>query len=653
MSLQIKEIVIYASDGRRRRLKFHIGKVNIITGRSGTGKSALIPIIDYCFGRSTFTIPEGVIRDTVAWYAVLLSVRQGTDIFIAKPAPGSSASSQSKSMISIGSRLEPPEFRELLINSNDAAVESQLSRELGISPNLNMPEEGQSRLPLRANISHAKFYMFQEQGIIANRDLLFFRQSEPFIPQAIKDTLPYFLGAVEEDQLAKLEELRRLRREIKLMERDVAERHAVVGGGIQTARSLLAEAMQVGLTVPRLIGSTATELHGVLRGLESWQPADIPDVGAQRGPQIRAHLKSLRNVLRDLAEAEQAALAFSDSASGYTFEVREQASRLESIGLINASSEAASCPFCGNKSESLAPAAEQLASRLATLDEQLTTVSHQKPHLVDHMNAIAERQAAIRQEIRENQAELVAVEREDARAEAIADQNSRIARVLGRISLYLENAMVTDTGDAISLELEGKRTLARQLEALVDRSEGLDVLASMLNRVSNDMTKLASRLPFEHHDHPLRFDFRNLTVIADRPGRPFTMQRMGSGQNWLVCHLVTLLALHRHFRVENRPVPGILVLDQPSQVYFPSAERYRDADGSVERTESSGADISAVKRMFSLLFDLVTELKGELQLIVLEHANLDSEQYQAALVEERWDGDAHALVPPSWVKPGK
>ncbi|MGH8172311.1 MAG: DUF3732 domain-containing protein, partial [Rhodanobacteraceae bacterium] len=76
---------------------------------------------------------------------------------------------------------------------------------------------------------------------------------------------------------------------------------------------------------------------------------------------------------------------------------------------------------------------------------------------------------------------------------------------------------------------------------------------------------------------------------------------------------------------------------------------YRLSDGSIETTVSSGADLAAVSRMFSLLFEEARALSGELQIIVLEHANLEMPQYQEALVEPRWDGELHALVPSSWL----
>lgn len=648
MPFQIREIVLYGPEGKQRRLRFKLGKVNIITGRSGTGKSALVPILDYCLCRSTFTVPEGVIRDRVTWYGVLLEVRAGTQIFIAKPAPAPNALSQSKAMFQIGTIAEPPAFELLEVNSNDDAVEKHLSRELGISPNLNVPGEGQTRHPLSATIAHTKFYLFQEQGTVASRDLLFFRQSEPFFPQTIKDTLPYLLGAIEEEHLERLEEFRRLQREIKLLERDLAEQQAIAGGGINTARALVSEAIQSGLTLQQEIPSSALELQRVLRGFENWTPASLPIDVDQRSPRIRAELRELRQESRTVADDEQAALAFSNHASGYTQEVAEQTSRLTSIQLIPTAHDPASCPFCGTRRDDLAPAAQQLIRRLEALDQQLSTVSQHRPRLVEHLNALAERRIALRQAIRQKETELAAVEREDARAEAVADRNSRIARVLGRISLYLESASNPDTAENIRESLDRKKVRARELERMLERGDALDVLASILNRMGTDMTRLAAALPFEHHAHPMRFDLKALTVVADRPGRPFPMQRMGSAQNWLVCHLVVLFALHSHFRAAKRPVPAFLILDQPSQVYFPSEAKYKAADGSVKTTRESGADLSAVEKMFKLFYAVVKELKGEFQLIVLEHANLDQDDYQAALVEEPWNGTDRALVPPAW-----
>lgn len=69
--MKIKSIHIYSHDGQRRDLPFNVDGLNVITGRSSTGKSALSEIIEYCMGRSTFNVPEGIIRDKVSWFAVI------------------------------------------------------------------------------------------------------------------------------------------------------------------------------------------------------------------------------------------------------------------------------------------------------------------------------------------------------------------------------------------------------------------------------------------------------------------------------------------------------------------------------------------------------------------------------------------------------
>lgn len=90
--MKIKSIHVYSHDGQRRDLHFKVNGLNVITGRSSTGKSALSEIIEYCMGRSTFNVPEGIIRDKVSWFAVIYQFSQ-EQILIAKPTPNAGATS--------------------------------------------------------------------------------------------------------------------------------------------------------------------------------------------------------------------------------------------------------------------------------------------------------------------------------------------------------------------------------------------------------------------------------------------------------------------------------------------------------------------------------------------------------------------------------
>ena len=78
-------------------------------------------------------------------------------------------------------------------------------------------------------------------------NLLFHGQSEPQIPQVIKDTLPYFLGAIQEDQLALEQQLERKRKEIRRLKRALQDAEAIQGSDLGKALALLTEASEVGL----------------------------------------------------------------------------------------------------------------------------------------------------------------------------------------------------------------------------------------------------------------------------------------------------------------------------------------------------------------------------------------------------------------------
>ena len=66
MYFQIRQIVLWPRKGglEPRVVYFQPGTVNVITGASQTGKSAIVPIIDYCLGSGKCSIPVNVIRKT-------------------------------------------------------------------------------------------------------------------------------------------------------------------------------------------------------------------------------------------------------------------------------------------------------------------------------------------------------------------------------------------------------------------------------------------------------------------------------------------------------------------------------------------------------------------------------------------------------------
>ena len=200
VTLQLRSISVYSNDGTRRDIKFRLGSLNVVTGVSMTGKSALLDIVDFCWGRSECTVPEGEIRKSVSWFAVHLD-NDGEGILIARKNPGPSGRAGADIHFARGIEELPLDAGNFDQHISRDSLKKQLSEVLGISENLHVPAPSATRDPLEASSRQAVWFCLQAQYEIANRNLLFHRQGEQFIPQQIRDVLPYFLGAVDEEHL--------------------------------------------------------------------------------------------------------------------------------------------------------------------------------------------------------------------------------------------------------------------------------------------------------------------------------------------------------------------------------------------------------------------------------------------------------------------
>ncbi|WP_274349647.1 hypothetical protein [Xanthomonas campestris] len=121
MSIQILDIVIYHAGRKPRIISLKPGQVNIITGESGTGKSSLITIVDYCLGSGTCEIPHGIMAKTIHWYGLRLT--DGTEEhFVARRAPDKGKTTTGDAYYITGSILAVPSYEQLSVTTNIDAV---------------------------------------------------------------------------------------------------------------------------------------------------------------------------------------------------------------------------------------------------------------------------------------------------------------------------------------------------------------------------------------------------------------------------------------------------------------------------------------------------------------------------------------------------
>lgn len=706
--MQLLAIVLYHGDGRVRRLNFKPGALNIVTGQSETGKSALLTIIDYCLGRAEMNVPVGIISNTVAWYGALWEIEdtgpQALRAFVGRPKPADGARSTTVAMLEMAVGLEPPAFDGLKRNSDTTQLRLQLGRHIGIEESAVERSFGRSTEGMEASLGHAALLCLQSQSEVANQALMFHRQGEVGIEQGLRDTIPYFLGAVPRDQARKRAQLREARRTLARLQ-EAYDRAALDASTIDAELgALLTEARSVGL-IPAAEQSpnggepqvlTRGEVFGLLADARSAaEPtAEVSDTAQQDNlDQLQADRERLNRELRDALDERDLLLKESRAANEVAAAFDQQRGRLTSLGLIEATAlipsppqhsedtepradgpevadtadgaagaeeseattpaapevetEAHDCPVCRSQLAEPDPTAAALHRGLLSLSAQISTVSSAQPPKRRALRDLDERVHSLRQSVRSIEAAIGDLTRAGRISRDTIVSSRDFTR--GRIDAILARATVTDTFlvEALRSQLQTAQEQVATLAAeLAEDQANQDELNARLAYVGDRIRAYASTLDLEHSSGTVLLDLAQLTVLASTDEGTAPLSRIGSAKNWVGYHIATHLGLHEFFVSRNRPVPRFLILDQPTQAHYPA-----DDDNEVGQPEDD-ADRIAVRAMFRLMYDFVAEVAPRFQIIVCDHADLPEEWFQAS-VGHRWregKSEIPALIPASWLE---
>jgi hypothetical protein len=644
MSIQIIDVVLYSHDGRKRVLALKPGRVNIITGASQTGKSALSDIVVYCFGSRECHIAHGPLRLCVSWYGLRLKLDSG-QAFIARRCPPPRAQSSADYFIAAGSRVTIPEAREMRQTTNLEGATATLTSWAGIRDNLHEPPPGQTRAPLSASIRQAVALCLQQQDEIISKKHLFHGTADNWVAQALKDSLPYLLGAVGEDHVRMQNELRRLREQLRGVERRLSEIRALRGDGATIADAILAQARDAGLTDE--VPSTWDDAVAALRLVLSTPLASVDEKFADgtEFSRLSTERAELLQAQRHLRADIDAARAFSKEEKGFSHEAKEQRERLATIGIFEEGAPGHTCPLCTQDlpPDGAPPQLTALQEALAEVAGRMDSVARVQPHIEDAIDTLEGRLLELQKLLTSNRAQLEAVRTASAALSEAHPDATKKAHVLGRVSLYRESLPdVADTND-LEGQAESLRAKCTELERGLSNERVQEQLASIASLLSERLTKWARELKLEHSESPIRLDLKKLTLVADTVDGAVPMNQIGSGENGVGFHLIAHLALHQWFVQRSRPVPHFIFFDQPSQVYFPAD---KDVDGSMALVPDE--DRQRVEEMFQLIFRAVDEVSPGFQVILTEHADLKDDWFRESIVE-RWRG-GKKLVPSDWPK---
>ena len=658
MFFQIKEIILWPRKETHepRRLRFELGKVNVISGASRTGKSAVIPIIDYCLAAGGCSIPVKTIRDACEWFGVVVATSSGEKL-LARREPGQQRSTDDMFLMEADVIKTIP--HRVTKNTNADSVRRWLDELAGLS-NLDFAAgDQQSGFDARASFRDLAAFTFQPQNVIANPEVLFFKTNTYEHREKLRKIFPYILGAVTPALLAKQHELKRLQTELRRKERELKDAEAVSARWQAELRAKVSEARELGLlAVPENTELThdwmITRLDEIVKRTDLSLAVSVTTISEaiqelqgldKEESQVSQELTTLRRRLTEMNRIKT-------SASDYQAAQRIQRDRLQiSDWLLGHRTDDKGCPVCGGHMQAADDKLKELHGALKALEEasgnsleipaaferELLRVQGEVREATERLKAIQLRKTALTgrsKEAHERQFQAQKAERFVGNLESALELHRRLG---GDSELRAEVVDLRQRVQRLLSELQGQDIEARKRRALA--------------LVNTNTSRLLPLLDTERPEDAVSLEINDLTIkVTGTTNREDYLSEIGSGSNWLSYHIAVFLGLHQYLlTLSHNPVPSFLVVDQPSQVYFPKKVAIRE-DETPEDPQLHDEDIEAVQKAFRVLAKVVGESKGKLQVLVFDHAPREVWGQIPNVVEvEEWR-DGRKLVPIEWLQ---
>jgi hypothetical protein len=635
----VLEIGFYGEGGRRRTIGFTPDEVNIITGASGTGKSAIIDAIDYCLGSSSCGLPffvrEHAIAVAVHWVMDDNHLILGRDI----PRAGKGTDIM---YVRTGRDLSIPlTTADFVGQTNRDTARALIERAFGIG-DIDNPDVKSVSSKSRATIRDITPYLFLSGDVIINKSTLFHDMNRPDKARDIIATLPFFLGAIDQESVLAERRLRQLQAAFDRLTRDVKAREKSVGRLRERSIALLTQAASLGLAPEPSSESTNPLLIKQLRAVQAIAFSDsAPSTGSDITALDDQRLSLVRDlqILRDKRRAIN--LTIKD-ASGYDTAVSGQSHKL---GLVqHLKLEAGKCPVCEAENTAAKAMADRIRISLEVVNAEVNAMRKLRPELAAEAQTLNDEIETKASKLREIEAQIGAIIRQITDRSSVNTLAMERSLVSGRIRQFLE--MTDEDNEAPSDNLKQLEDEILTLRDKVDPEAKRDRLRDAENLIGGYATDMLAELPSEIPvtDSRVLFSASPAVKLVEPVRRAaLSLPEIGSDQNYLAIHLALTFALQKHLETIHAPVPGLIVIDQISRPYYP--------EGGDEKTlgeMSKDADRIAMRKIVDFVFKETDRRKG-LQVILIEHAYISDNKKYVGSIKGRWTKKTNEkLIPVDW-----
>ncbi|MET4257542.1 phage shock protein A [Bradyrhizobium sp. S3.12.5] len=662
MKLFIRAVIIWPEDPNHdpRRVPFDIEKVSIVTGWSSTGKSAIVDIINYVLGSGTCSIPVGYIRDLASWYGLEIETDAGP-MRIARPKPAARQVSEDI-WLQQGGDTESPLPRRPTMTTNVARLKAMFDAMSGLS-NLGMVPEGEQS---RASFRDMASFNLLPQHIVANPYTLLFKADSLSHRTKLQHVLPLAMGIVTNEDLVRIHRLRLLRDELRQIETELRARRDAIDNWKANARGAFYRAQELSLLPAGEPPESLQVLIGLLQRVVDAGGRTIAASGrvtaaVERLEDIRRREEELDTRIGTDRRRLRKLKSLARSVFDYNEILQEQTTSVIGVGWFKAQTHEEACVLCGSDTDAAKQALADLEEPIAELSSLAASAASTKP-MVDR-DIIETQETLLRHErdllsLRQTrEAFETEVDREQGRSQSLESvyrfigSTEQALKMLGEVE---SEGGLTDRAEALRKEIAGLNAQANELDRQ-SRAERVH------NQISNYIPKFIEAMGVAGAEGKPILDERELNIKFEREGttRPDYLWEIGSGENWMAYHLAALLALQGVFLARSgaNPVPSFLVIDQPSQVYFPSDtfDQFVSGDSPAgqdrrHKRRRHLTDIESTNRIFSSLARAHRKFEGRLQIIVLDHADKNAwGDVEGVVGVTNWRDDEDFLIPTAWI----
>ena len=625
MKFYVKQIILWFKNGAEpRTISFLPNKINVITGASGTGKTSILSIIDYCLLSSRASIAEEVINESVSWYGLDFSINE-KDFTIVRKHPKNKTGA--KEVYFSGNGVIPKEPQE---NNDIKSIKGAIEREFGIDENLKIPFGGK-HISAGSKISYRYFLLFNtlSEDTIAHTSTFFdyhLYDRDKYIEAMIR--IFYLAIGVDDvgNVLAK-EKIENLEKELQKIEKKKKALDKEERLFSDEILQLVKKAQEYDL-IERKLFTIEDGYQRLSQLINSFKTASYSN-NMQRVDDLNKQKRGLWRKIRSLER-------FNDEYNDYKKNLKNDYDSLKPIEYLN------------ENFNELIPTIE-LKTFLNTLESSLRKIKIE----ISNKKALS---SNIKTEISTLKTKVSQIDQElsvlPTKTKDYTDEAQKFI-FIGELKSQLEffqNKWNVEEELPDSLEIESEILELKKI--ISDTDEKRRIVLSNLESLIQKYFDLSSSMGV-YSKYKVLLDVKEKSLKVRKLEELHPQTTIGSKSNYMFLHLFLFLGLHDHFiGLDHSYIPQFLILDQLSQPYYDGSKETESVSVEISKNDDKDKLQDALKLLDTFISNINNERNTEFQIILLEHAPerywTEKQLNNFHLVEEFRNGNA--LIPESGIK---